>query len=171
MRFLIVTLCSSLQLGCSVFGIQSEEGPQYEVVRADKNKEIRRYQPHLVAQTTVDGSFDEAQNKGFRILADYIFGKNKSQQKIAMTSPVVQKPKETSEKIEMTPKKYLGVIRFTGLWSEKKNSAQANLLKEWLSSQMDYEIMSEAQFAGYNPPWTIPWFRRNEMMIELKKKN
>jgi hypothetical protein len=23
-------------------------------------------------------------------------------------------------------------------------------------------------FAGYNPPWTIPFFRRNEMLIELR---
>lgn len=210
---LFLTLCSSLHLGCSAFGIQREEGPKYEIIRSEKNKEIRRYQSHLVAQTTVDGSFDEAQNKGFRILADYIFGKNRSQQKIAMTSPVVQKPEELNEKIAMTapvvmtpnsnrqqwtmtfsmpsqyttetlpqpldervkivtvPEKYIGVIEFAGFWSEKKNAAQAKSLQEWLSSQAEYEMNSEPQFAGYNPPWTIPWFRRNEMMVELKKKN
>ena len=66
-------LIQILQAGCSLFGIRSEEIPKYQVVLKDDNKEIRLYSPYIVARTTVDGNFDEAQSKGFRILADYIF--------------------------------------------------------------------------------------------------
>lgn len=66
--------------------------------------EIRKYSSYLVAETLVQGEFEEVGNSAFRILADYIFGNNQSKSKIAMTAPVSQQadaPK-TSEKIAMT---------------------------------------------------------------------
>jgi hypothetical protein len=49
---------------------------------------------------TVTGEQKEAARKGFRLLAGYIFGGNKSRQSIAMTAPVAQEP--VSEIIAMT---------------------------------------------------------------------
>lgn len=40
--------------------------------------EIREYQPKLIAQVLVNGTFDSASSKGFRLLADFIFGNNKT---------------------------------------------------------------------------------------------
>jgi effector-binding domain-containing protein len=54
-----------------------------------------------VAQTTVSGSYSEALNKGFSIIAGYIFGGNTKKESIAMTAPVVEQ-KATSESIAMT---------------------------------------------------------------------
>ena len=55
---------------------------------------------HIVAEVTVQGSFDEAVNRAFGMLAAFIFGDNVGKQKVAMTAPVVQEP--ASEKIAMT---------------------------------------------------------------------
>ena len=75
------------------------EEPKYTVsVKAD-GYEVRDYQPTLVAETLIDGSFDDAGNRAFKILAGYIFGGNTSQTEIEMTAPVVQ---GKSEKIAMT---------------------------------------------------------------------
>ena len=54
----------------------------------------------LVAQTTVEASYDKSGSIAFRRLAGYIFGKNTKKQSIAMTAPVYQE--STSEKIAMT---------------------------------------------------------------------
>ncbi len=198
-----------LTAGCSLFGKGSEEQPSYQVILKQENKEIRKYNSHIIAKTTISGSFKDAQSEGFRILAGYIFGKNKSQQKIAMTAPVVQKSE--SEKISMTApvliasnenkswtmtfsmpsqftietlpvptdkrvqiekveERFVAAITFSGFWGESKNAEEAKKLKEWMKGNQEYELISEAMFAGYNPPWTLPFLRRNEMLIELRRK-
>ena len=68
------------------------EEPQYTVIRTDPVFEVRRYEPYLVAETVVSATPDEAGSEGFRILAGYIFGKNKGARKIQMTAPVAQVP-------------------------------------------------------------------------------
>jgi SOUL heme-binding protein len=210
MRFRFVLIfVAFLQTGCSVFGVRSEENPQYRLITKENHIEVREYAPYIVATTTVAGSFRESQNKAFRILANYIFGGNEKQEKIAMTAPVIQSQGESkSEKIAMTapvvqaptqdgwqmtfmmpskytletlpvpkdsrvelrqvPSKTVAVIRFSGLWSEKKNNQKSNELKSWVEKQRTYQIVSEPMFAGYDPPWTIPFLRRNEMMIEVR---
>ncbi|MBK9322890.1 MAG: heme-binding protein [Bdellovibrionaceae bacterium] len=74
--------------------------PKFRIESKSENYEIRLYESTIVAETLVEADFDEAGNKAFRILADYIFGNNKSKVKIDMTAPVAQQ--STSEKIAMT---------------------------------------------------------------------
>ena len=85
-----------LQGGTAVLAI---EQPEYELLEQEGAVELRRYAPHIVAETLVDADFARAGNEGFRRLADYIFGNNRSRQKMAMTAPVAQ---AASEKIAMT---------------------------------------------------------------------
>jgi len=66
------------------------EKPSYRVVDRREAFEVREYAPYVVAETVVGGSREEAGNAGFRILAAYIFGKNRGEKKIAMTAPVTQ---------------------------------------------------------------------------------
>lgn len=84
----------------SWWSVYSLEEPSYEVVEKRSGYEIRRYDPYIVAEATVSGPYRDGLNDGFRIIADYIFGNNTAQQKIAMTAPVVEQP--ISEKIAMT---------------------------------------------------------------------
>ena len=79
---------------------QATENPDYTIVQSDDKIEIRDYPEMLLAEVTVMGDRDRAANRGFRKLAAFIFGDNKVQSKIAMTSPVVQTSK--SESIAMT---------------------------------------------------------------------
>mgnify|MGYP000114627233 CR=1 FL=1 len=79
------------------------EEPAYVSIEKKDAFEIREYQPKLIAQVLVNGTFDNASSKGFRLLADFIFGNNKTNdgaKKIEMTAPVVSR--DASEKIEMT---------------------------------------------------------------------
>jgi len=68
------------------------ETPSYEVLRRIDEVEIRQYPKLILA--TVSGDDVRAP---FRILFDYISGKNSGESKISMTAPVI-----TPERIEMT---------------------------------------------------------------------
>lgn len=86
--------------GCSAFGIRSgTEQPSYEVVETlGDNAEIRQYGPRLAAEVVIAGEERQARSAGFRKLAAFIFGDNRTRQPIAMTAPVSQ---AVSEKIAM----------------------------------------------------------------------
>jgi len=75
------------------------EEASYEIVKVEGSFEVRDYAPHILAETLVDGDFDEAGSNAFRRLFRYISGDNRSQTKIAMTAPVSQ---QSGEKIAMT---------------------------------------------------------------------
>ena len=72
----------------------------YSVERTDGDFQIRQYAPQVVAETLVDGTLEDAGNRAFRPLFNYISGANRSNQKIAMTAPVAQQ--REGEKIAMT---------------------------------------------------------------------
>ena len=85
----------------SYFFGRSIASPEYTVLEQKNGYEIRAYDPYILAQVEVTGTYDEAVNKGFRILADYIFGNNTKRTDIAMTAPVTESEGE-SEKMAMT---------------------------------------------------------------------
>ncbi|OYU00759.1 MAG: heme-binding protein [Sphingomonadaceae bacterium PASS1] len=179
------------------------ETPNYSVSSKSDNLEIREYGPTIVAEATVEGERDKAIQRGFRIIADYIFGNNLSSAKVAMTAPVTQ---QSSEKIAMTapviqqasgkswnvrfvmPSKYtmetlpkpvnskvalievpatrFAVIRFSGFAGQDSLDAHEAELRAFMAER-GLTATSEPQYAFYNAPWTLPFMRRNEVMIEV----
>jgi hypothetical protein len=90
MRFMKLTLPLAITLFAASMPTHAIEEPAYEVTARIGDVELRRYAPYVVAEVLVTGSATEAGNKAFRILAGYIFGKNKGEKKLAMTAPVTQ---------------------------------------------------------------------------------
>jgi hypothetical protein len=80
----------------------STEQPAYETVKRDGDFEVRRYNGYILAQVEVRSDFDDALNRGFRMLFDFITGHNKARSKIPMTIPVTEEIEERSEHIPMT---------------------------------------------------------------------
>jgi hypothetical protein len=76
------------------------EEAKFSVLRDEGDFQLRKYEPQVVAETLVAGSFEEAGNEGFRRLFRYISGNNRAKKAIAMTAPVTQEG--GSEKIPMT---------------------------------------------------------------------
>lgn len=98
MKIAVITLVVTLIVlagAWSVVGwlpVRGIEQPAYEVVERRDGYEIREYAPMIVAEATNEGSLMGTMNSGFRDVADYIFGKNAAEDKIAMTSPVLHEP-------------------------------------------------------------------------------
>jgi hypothetical protein len=81
--------CAALlaAMGCATV---PTEKPRHEVARRFPDFELRDYPGYVVAETEVVGPRERAGNEGFRLLAAYIFGKNRGSRKLAMTAPVAQ---------------------------------------------------------------------------------
>ena len=74
----------------------------YQTIQEDGPFEVRRVEPHIVAETFVEGDFDDVGTVGFRRLVEYIGGLNRGEAEIAMTAPVGQTP-STAELVSGAP--------------------------------------------------------------------
>lgn len=95
-RALLTTILMALGAGDAM----ALEKLSYEVLESDGPIELRRIEPHQVAETWVDGEFDAVGSEGFRRLVAYIGGANRGGAEIAMTAPVGQQAEP--QKIAMT---------------------------------------------------------------------
>lgn len=113
--------------------------------------------------------------------------------KISMTSPVLAQPSSSSKKgwalrfvlpanftpetsplpsnplvtlVEL-PEKSIAAISYTGIWDDEEFQEQSSLLNDWLLKN-GYTSISTPAYAGYDPPWALPFLRRNEVLIDVK---
>jgi hypothetical protein len=180
------------------------EEPRFETLKVSQDFSVRRYEARIVAETEVDGTLSSASSTGFRRIAGYIFGKNKSasgSSTIAMTAPVsveapggrwsdgtavttthanrwrieftmpkqytlatLPAPVDPSVKLREIPPRTVAVLRFSGWTSAEKTAAKTAELRNWMTAQ-GLRAVGTAELARYNPPWTLPFLRRNEILI------
>jgi hypothetical protein len=95
MRYLLFFVV--LTTGANAMAI---EKAKYRILESEGDFELRLYAPSIVAETVIEGDFEEVGNEGFRRLVAYINGNNRKKQSISMTAPVTQEA--GSEKISMT---------------------------------------------------------------------
>ena len=184
------------------------EEPKFNLIAKENAFELRVYQPKIIAEVSIDADLSESSSKGFRLIADFIFGNNTSRlggsEKISMTAPVsvyekseqismtaplgvqevkdgwkvyfvmpskytldsLPKPNNSQVSIKQIPAKKFAVIRFSGLVDEEKMNKKVKDLNEWIVSR-NLKPISNPELARYNPPWTLPFLRRNEVMVEV----
>jgi effector-binding domain-containing protein len=75
-------------------------------------------------------------------------------------------PNNQDIKITTLPKEKFAVIVFSGLVRESNYNKKANLLNEFIKKKK-LTPLSSIQIARYNPPWTLPFFRRKELLIKI----
>ena len=192
------------------------EEPPYQVLQQDGAFEIRQYAPQLVAQTWVEGDMDAASNRGFRRIANFIFGNNQvpnsdQSASIAMTAPVTVEPvtppmtmtgplslsptspapiesatkwriqfvmpksytlatlpQPRSEAIEVreVPSKTILVHRYSWFNTTSRVQEKIDATLQW-AQQHALTVIGTPQLARYDPPWTLPMFKRNEIHVEI----
>jgi hypothetical protein len=181
-RALFIALVTSV-MATQVIAI---EEPVYQVEKAWEAEqiEIRAYAPRVMAVT----GMAEDSDGGFRVLAGYIFGGNADEQKIAMTAPVQQSMAGEKEMAFMMPAEYAledlpkpedqrvsfreapaytaAVIQFSGWASADKADENWQQLRRFLIAE-GIDITGEPTLNQYNPPWTLPFMRRNEIIVPV----
>jgi hypothetical protein len=170
----------------------TEEQVYTVVEKFDKGDiELRAYDPCVIAEISVEGTFEGAGSRAFRPLVGFIGGGNRTGQKVAMTSPVVQDvpegrsdgnehvvsfvmpagstradmpdPTDTRVVLRDVPAHKAVAIRFSGRWTS--SSFNKNLVAlEAAANERGVTLVGDPRLARYDPPWT-PWFRRRNEVI------
>lgn len=58
------------------------------------------------------------------------------------------------------------VVTFSGFYNEEKVQEKTQALRDWMRVK-NFKYAGESQFARYDAPWTLPFMRRNEVMLEV----
>ena len=189
----------------SVVGLRFPyEQPHYVVVQdLGHSAEIRRYDPRLAIEATVDDpDHGKAASEAFSLLFRYITGANQRDQKIAMTTPVQTR----SERIAMTvpvqtasgngqvamrfflpqavakagapapqdprlhlvqvPQTTIAALRYSGIPTQAERDQKAAQLQDILGKSA-WKPRGEIFQLNYDPPFTIPFLRRNEVAVTV----
>lgn len=157
------------------------EAPSREAGNVAFRKLFRYISGNNLAQGKIDMTtpvFSEAENTG---------------EKIAMTTPVFSEadsptrwryqfvlpesytlesapqPKDSAVELAAVPAGRCAVIRYAGRWDDELRKDKTTQLKAWMKEQ-GLTGISAPRYAAYDPPWTLPAFRRNEVLIDIEGK-
>ncbi len=174
------------------FTRQGYESAEYSVVESAGAFEIRKY-PDLVLVKTKMKPSSQGDDGGFMKLFGYISGENEAEEKIAMTTPVFMEqpsensagsmgfvmpssqadsvPKPTNEDVRVGRREggLFAVYRFAGEMDDASLASAEQKLREWIKSK-DLRPVGNAERAGYDPPFTPGFLRRNEILVRLEQK-
>ncbi|RVU16159.1 SOUL family heme-binding protein [Methylobacterium oryzihabitans] len=173
------------------------EQPRYEVVeRLDRGVEIRAYEARVAVETDAGGRQDgEAFGRLFRYITGANRGGDRiamtapvetGGRLIAMTVPVEQgtggtmrfylpravaeagapAPTEAGVRLVRIPPERLAVLRFSGRATPEVRQAQAGILVRVIEGS-GRRPGEPAFFMGYDPPFSVPFLRRNEVAVRL----
>lgn len=76
------------------------------------------------------------------------------------------KPRNPAVTLRAVPGKRYVVLVFSGFAGEEKAQQKTDELAVWLKAK-NLSAIATPQLARYNPPWTLPFLRRNEILIEI----
>ncbi len=170
------------------------EQPDYALLHADADFELRDYPALVVAEVSNTGSRERASGASFRRLAAYIFAQDRPAggDKIDMTAPVLQDETEPGEwrmrfvmpakytletlpaapadiTLTQMPARRMAAIRFAGNGGASDLALMEARLRDWMMGQ-GLMPAGEAEFAFYDAPMVPGPLRRNEVLIPVAIK-
>ena len=155
--------------------------PPYSVIeRLTSKADIRLYEEQHWISTPYRND-----DTSFMVLGSYIFGKNETGEKVAMTAPVItddnmtfilpegvspeNAPAPDGQMIDFTtvPSRKIAALRFSGYALPNRVEKKQEKLLEMLNTN-DIQTVGSPFLMRYNDPATPPYLRRNEVAIEVK---
>ena len=182
-KLYLIVFCTLFILPYST--VMAYEEANYEVVSKNEIYEIRKYSDRLAVETMTSGI-----DSNFRKLFNYISGRNDTQEKIKMTTPVTQVEKNGNMSMQFyLPSKFnsenvpiptrndvkivniegghYAVLRYSGRASDRNFIKHIEVLKKELQKN-NIKITSPPIRATYDSPFTLPMNRRNEAMFKVE---
>ena len=169
---------------------ESYKEPKYTLLEKHGNIELREYTEYIIARTSVDKGNMELNNNMFRVSASYIFGGNSRNESIPMTAPVITKednskydmiffmldsnspeelPLPNNQSISIEKMSIGKTVSITfGMWATKDRIDKNKRKLDKYIRNNHIQVQSSLMVAQYNSPWTIPPFRKNELIYQVK---
>ena len=183
LKLYFIVFCTLFVLPYSA--VMAYEEANYEVVSKNEKYEIRKYSDRLAVETMTSGI-----DSNFRKLFNYISGRNDTEEKIKMTTPVTQvekngnmsmqfylpskfnssnapNPSREDVKIVKIEGGYYAVLRYSGRASDGNFIKHKEILEKELEKN-NISILSPPIRATYDSPFTLPMNRRNEAMFKVE---
>ncbi|KAL7170500.1 hypothetical protein ACSBR2_035385 [Camellia fascicularis] len=202
----------------ALMAVPDLETVEFKVLSRRDQYEIREVEPYFIAETTMPGKYGfdfNGASQSFNVLAEYLFGKNTTKDRMEMTTPVFTRktqsdgekmemttpvitrkledeekwqmsfvmpskygsnlplPKDPSVKIKEVPKKIVAVAAFSGFVTDEEVTRRESILRNALKNDPQFQLKEDAlvEVAQYNPPFTLPFTRRNEIALEVERKS
>ena len=83
------------------------------------------------------------------------------------TMETIPKPMNPQVQLRQIPAIKKAVISFTGFYNQQKVAEKTLELEQWMKTR-NLQGVGAPNFSRYNPPWTLPFMRRNEVMMNLR---
>jgi hypothetical protein len=78
------------------------------------------------------------------------------------------RPNNPAVEVRQAPARAAAVLTYAGFNGEAKVQAKTEELKAWIAARQ-WVPLGPPQLARYDPPWTLPPWRRNEIQIEVRQ--
>lgn len=191
----VVAIVASFIFGAGA--AMAYEEPKYIVVHRGNGYEVRQYEDRLAVQTAQASSSDNAFGRLFRYISGANTGSAKinmtvpvaRSEKIDMTVPVNQTtgtggymqfflpdiytiesapiPTDPDVQIVVVSGGYFAVRRYNGAANERNFEKHRDSLMTTLQSDK-VNVVGRAVRATYNGPFTPPFMRRNEVIVQVE---
>ena len=185
---IVKILCIDIDYDGGYISMTNEqvEHIEYDVIEELGDRvEIRQYgNLKLISTVAIDS------DSAFRNLAGYIFGNNKQNIRLSMTAPVIMsigkgfidmsfvlpqgydthnapKPERKDILIHEIPPRKVATITFSGYAKGPNSKNNKKKLEEKLNEK-GIKTQGDFFFMMYDPPWTPPDIKRNEVAIEVE---
>ena len=192
MLIILAVLFSLVIISQTYFIMATSETQPYQVIKKEKDFEIRLYPPATMATVAMNAkTYKELSSSGFRKLAGFIFGGNQDNKNIAMTTPVhmdisdsistmsfvmpanysrdnLPKPNDSTITIKTTADDYVAALQFGGYANDEKIKENTVKLKSALEAS-GVEYFGNYRFLGYNAPYQLIG-RKNEIIVSIRWK-
>ena len=159
-----------------IFGIRLANERVYDVMTTDGHVEIRSYKSLVLASITIRGNLANARKKALTLFP--------------LASPVLYEPKASgwtlsyflpsqhtvssaafskNKHIQLLtrPARVNACLTYSGVNSQEKIKKYSIELMDWIEKNHLYDSIGTIQTLEYDGPSTIPFLRKNEVMIEV----
>jgi hypothetical protein len=127
----------------------------------------------MTAPVLMDGNKTSSAGTEIAMTAPVFMGNQAGKSLMSFVMPkdftlqTTPKPTDPTLQVSELNNYRVAVIQFSGTLSKGNVAEHTKILQDWLEAQGYIAIAAPVE-AGYNGPMTLPMFRRNEILIEIK---